>query len=213
MAARGCQGTRRRAHIDSCLSGSRPLAFFRLGSVGSAFLESLRWISRSIDALNSWVGRAVAWTTALVVLVVFVDVVMRYAFNTSFVFTQELEWHLFAFIFLMGAGYTLLKDGHVRVDIIYQRLGPKSKAWIDFFGVLLFLIPGCVMIIVTSSTFVANSWAVMEGSPDPGGLPYRFLLKACIPVGFVLVLLQGISLGIKSLLTILGESLDEEADD
>ena len=174
-------------------------------------MESLRWISRSIDTLNSWVGRAVAWTTALVVLVVFVDVVMRYAFNTSFVFMQELEWHLFAFIFLMGAGYTLLKDGHVRVDIFYQRLDPKSKAWIDFLGVLLFLIPGCVMIIATSSSFVSNSFAVMEGSPDPGGIPYRFLLKACIPVGFVLVLLQGVSLGIKSLLTILGESLDEES--
>ena len=173
-------------------------------------MESLRRISRSIDALNSWVGRAVAWTTALVVLVVFVDVVMRYAFNTSFVFTQELEWHLFAFIFLMGAGYTLLKDGHVRVDIIYQRLDPKPKAWIDLLGVLLFLIPGCVMIIATSAGFVSSSFAVMEGSADPGGIPYRFVLKACIPVGFVLVLLQGISLGIKSLLTILGDSVDEE---
>jgi len=173
-------------------------------------LDSLKRISRSIDALNAWVGRAVAWTTALVVLVVFVDVVMRYAFNTSFVFTQELEWHLFAFIFLMGAGYTLLKDGHVRVDIVYQRLSPKSKAWIDFLGVLFFLIPGCVMIIATSASFVANSWAVMEGSADPGGIPYRFALKACIPIGFVLVLLQGISLGIKSLLIILGQSPDQD---
>ena len=175
-------------------------------------MEALRRLSHWFDTLNLWVGRGVAWATALVVLVVFIDVVMRYVFNTSFVFTQEFEWHLFAFIFLMGAGYTLLKDGHVRVDIIYQRLSPKSKAWIDFIGVLFFLIPGCVLIIVTSSGFVASSWAVMEGSPDPGGIPYRFLLKACIPVGFVLVLLQGISLGIKSLLTILGANRDVEAD-
>lgn len=176
-------------------------------------LHALKKISRSIDILNLWVGRGVAWATALVVVVVFVDVVMRYVFNTSFVFTQELEWHLFAFIFLMGAGYTLLHDGHVRVDIFYQRLGPKAKAWIDFIGVLLFLIPGCVMIIATSWSFVANSLAVLEGSPDPGGIPYRFLLKACIPAGLTLLLLQGLSLGAKSLLTILGHELEAEVGD
>ena len=130
---------------------------------------------------------------------------MRYVFNTSFVFTQELEWHLFAFIFLMGAGYTLLKDGHVRVDIFYQSMSAKSQAWINLLGVLFFLVPGCIMIIATSLSFVSNSWSVMEGSPDPGGIPYRFLLKACIPAGFILVLLQGFSLGIKSLLVIVGE--------
>ncbi len=165
----------------------------------------LKKLSRWIDTLNEWVGRGVAWVTFLVVLVVFVDVVMRYVFNTSFVFTQELEWHLFAFIFLIGAGYTLLKDGHVRVDIVYQRLGPKGQAWINLIGVLLFLLPGCYMIIATSLQFVYNSWTVMEGSPDPGGIPYRFILKACIPVGFILVMLQGISLGIRSFFTIKGE--------
>ncbi len=165
----------------------------------------LKKLSRWIDTLNEWVGRGVAWVTFLVVLVVFVDVVMRYVFNTSFVFTQELEWHLFAFIFLIGAGYTLLKDGHVRVDIVYQRLGPKGQAWINLIGVLLFLMPGCYMIIATSLQFVYNSWTVMEGSPDPGGIPYRFILKACIPVGFILVMLQGISLGIRSFFTIKGE--------
>lgn len=168
-------------------------------------MQVLKALSRWIDALNTWVGRFVAWSTGLVVVVVFVDVVMRYAFNTSFVFTQELEWHLFAFIFLMGAGYTLLHDGHVRVDIFYQRLSPRSQAWINLVGVLLFLIPGCIMIIVTSLNFVYNAWTVMEGSPDPGGIPYRFVVKACIPVGFTLVLLQGLSMGIKSLFTILGE--------
>jgi TRAP-type mannitol/chloroaromatic compound transport system permease small subunit len=148
------------------------------------------------------VGRFVAWTTALVVVVVFVDVVMRYLVNTSYVFTQELEWHLFAFIFLIGAGYTLLKDGHVRVDIIYQRLTPKAQAWVNLVGVLFFLIPGCLMIIVTSMKFVQSSFAVMEGSPDPGGIPFRWVIKACIPLGFTLVLMQGISMGFKSILTI-----------
>ena len=173
-------------------------------------MNFFRILCHGIDKLNEWVGRGVAWVTFVVVMVVFVDVVMRYAFNTSFVFTQELEWHLFAVIFLMGAGCTLLRDGHVRVDIIYQRLGPKAQAWINLIGVLLFLIPGCYMIIATSVNFVYNAWAVLEGSPDPGGIPYRFIIKACIPAGFVLILLQGISLGIRSFFVIIGKDLDEQ---
>ena len=173
-------------------------------------MSFFRILCRWIDTLNIWVGRGVSWVTFLLVIVVFTDVVMRYAFNTSFVFVQELEWHLFAFIFLIGAGNTLLNDGHVRVDIIYQRLSPKGKAWINFIGVLLFLIPGCYLIITTSSKFVCHSWSVMEGSPDPGGIPYRYLIKSCIPVGFILVLLQGISLGIKSFFTIIGKDLETE---
>jgi TRAP-type mannitol/chloroaromatic compound transport system permease small subunit len=167
-------------------------------------MSALQTIARWIDTFNEWVGRGVAWVSLALVLVVFVDVVMRYLFKTSFVFTQELEWHLFAFIFLMGAGYTLLKDGHVRVDIFYQRLGYKARAWVNLIGVIFFLIPGCTMIILTSLVFVENSWSILEGSPDPGGIPFRFIIKGCITVGFLFLLLQGISLGIHSLMQILG---------
>ena len=173
-------------------------------------MKFLLKIAKGIYVLNEWVGRGVAWVTLGLVLVIFVDVVMRYMFRTSFVFTQELEWHLFAFIFLIGAGYTLLHDGHVRVDILYQRLGTRGKAWINLVGVLLFLFPGCIMIIVTSFKFVYTSWAIMEGSPDPGGVPFRFIVKGTIPVGFCLLLLQGTSLGIHSLLQILGMEKTEE---
>ncbi|MFH1983568.1 MAG: TRAP transporter small permease subunit [Pseudomonadota bacterium] len=171
-------------------------------------MNIIKWIVNAIDTLNLRVGTAVSWVSGLVVVVVFADVVMRYAFNISYVFTQELEWHLFAFIFLMGAGYTLLKDGHVRVDIIYQRCSPKSQAWINLLGVIFFLIPGCYLIIATSWLWVQNSWAIMEGSPDPGGIPYRYIVKGCVPVGFSLILLQGISLGLKSFMTILGRDIN-----
>jgi len=184
-----------------------PMMLFISSDEALIFLSALcRWI----DTLNRWVGHGVAYVTSLLIIVVFMDVVMRYAFSTSFVFIQELEWHLFAFIFLMGAGYTLSKDGHVRVDIIYQRMDPKAQAWINFIGVLVFLLPGCYMVIVTSVNFVYNSWTVLEGSPDPGGIPYRFILKSAIPLGFILIMLQGISLSIRSLFTIMGKDIDAD---
>lgn len=173
-------------------------------------MRFLRTISRSIDGLNEWVGQGVAWVTFLMVVVVFVDVVMRYLFQTSFVFTQELEWHLFAAVFLLGSGYTLLHEGHVRVDIVYQAIGEKAKAWVNLIGVFLFLIPGCYMVVETSLSFVADSWSVLEGSADPGGVPFRFIIKSAIPVGFSLMLIQGISLAIKSFLVIADEPLVEE---
>jgi TRAP-type mannitol/chloroaromatic compound transport system permease small subunit len=167
-------------------------------------MEGIKRLCRWIDALNALVGKGVSWITLLVVVVVFVDVVMRYAFNTSFVFTQELEWHLFGFIFLMGAGYTLLRDGHVRVDIFYQRLTPRGQAWVNLLGVLLMLLPGCYLVVVTGFGFAKTAWLTLEGSPDPGGIPYRFLLKSCIPIGFGLMALQGVSLGLKSLMVLRG---------
>jgi TRAP-type mannitol/chloroaromatic compound transport system permease small subunit len=160
--------------------------------------------------MNRWIGEGVSWVTLGLVLVVFIDVVMRYGFNTSFVFTQELEWHLFAFIFLIGAGYTLLTDDHVRVDIVYQRLSPKARAWVNLIGVIVFLLPGCTMLIVTSWKFTYNAWTILEGSPDPGGIPYRFIIKGTITVGFLLLALQGISMGVHSLFQLLGIEKPEE---
>ena len=173
-------------------------------------MNVLKTLIRWIDGLNEWIGRGVAWVTLALVLVIFTDVVMRYLLNKSFVFTQELEWHLFGFIFLIGAGYTLLHDGHVRVDIIYQRLGFKGQAWINLMGVIVFLIPGCLMIIITSFKFVLTSFLILEGSPDPGGIPLRFIVKGFIPAGFSLLLLQGFSLAIHSLLQILGVETPKE---
>jgi TRAP-type mannitol/chloroaromatic compound transport system permease small subunit len=175
-------------------------------------MNVLKSISYWIDEINERIGRMVAWVSLGLVVVIFADVVMRYLFNTSYVFTQELEWHLFAFIFLIGAGYTLLHDGHVRVDIIYQRLGLKGRAWINLFGVLLFLIPGCIMVMTTSWKFMMHSFEILEGSPDPGGIPLRFIVKGFIPAGFFLLLLQGLSLGIHSLLQILGIETEERKE-
>ncbi|MEX1300374.1 MAG: TRAP transporter small permease subunit [Desulfotignum sp.] len=166
-------------------------------------------VATRIDACNEWVGRLVSWVVVFLVAVVFIDVVMRYAINTSFVFTQELEWHLFGFIFLMGAGYTLLYDQHVRVDVVYQRLPPRGQAWINVLGCIFLLFPGALLIIYTSFGFAWEAFAFMEGSPDPGGIPFRFIIKSCVPLGFVLLLFQGVSMFIRNLAILLTPPSDD----
>ena len=173
-------------------------------------MEILRSVCRWIDSINEWIGRGVAFITVGLVVVMFSDVVMRYLFKKSFVLVQELEWHLFGFIFLIGAGYTLLYDGHVRVDVIYQKLKPVAKAWINLLGTIFFLIPGCLMVIITSWKFTHNSWMVFEGSPDPGGIPLRFIIKGAITVGFALLLMQGLALGLRSLTQIMDKGKTKE---
>lgn len=173
------------------------------------------WMVRVIkgaEVLNREVGRVLSWMSLLMVVVVTVDVIMRYAFGMSYVFTQELEWHLFGAFFLICGGYTLLHDAHVRVDIFYQRLSPKGRAWIDLLGVLFFLLPGCYLVITTSWFYTLNSWAIREGSPDPGGIPARYILKAAIPAGFVLMAAQGVSMGLRSLLTLFDRPYEAEQE-
>lgn len=166
-------------------------------------------IIRCIDWFNRQAGKLAGWVAFLMVVLVTGDVIMRYLFNTSYVFIQELEWYLFGVLFLLGAGYTLYVDGHVRVDVLYQRFGRKGQAWVNLFGVLLFLLPGCVVVFDTAWQFFMQSVSQLEGSPDPGGIPARFVLKFFIPLSFFLIGLQGISLALKSLMTILGKPCGE----
>jgi TRAP-type mannitol/chloroaromatic compound transport system permease small subunit len=155
-----------------------------------------------IDKLNTKLGILSSWLTLVLVLVTCYDVFTRYILNKSSIALQELEWHLFAVIFLMSAAYTLIKDDHVRVDVLYSRFNNEQKAWINFLGSVFLLIPFCVLVIYTSKDFVLNSFMFKETSPDAGGLPARYILKSFIPVSFVFLLLQGLSLAFKSFLEI-----------
>lgn len=164
--------------------------------------KTLLTLSRAIDQLNETVGRSVAWLTTVLVLVIGYDVAARYLFNTSSAGVVELEWHLFSFIFLLGAAYALKHDRHVRVDVFYQSFTIRQQAWVNLIGTLLFLLPFCYVILVESWQFTVNAWSMQEGSPDPGGLPARYVVKAAIPIGFLLLLLQALSLLFTSLLTL-----------
>ncbi len=167
-------------------------------------MNFLKKVSQLIDSFTEKIGLLVTWLTTILVLNVFYDVIMRYVFHRGNIAVQEMEWHIFSVIFLIGAAYTLKKDGHVRVDILYTKFSNKQKAWVDFIGTFIFLIPFCVIIICSSLNFISASWAVREISPDPGGLPGRYILKAMIPTGFILLIIQGISQAIKNLLVITG---------
>ena len=168
-------------------------------------MSFLKSYIRFVDSINEKLGILVSWITTFMVLVVCYDVVTRYFLKKSSVAVQELEWHLFAIIFLVGAAYTLKYDRHVRVDVLYMKFKPKTKAWVNFLGSLIFLLPVCLIGIWSSKNFVINSFLIGEGSPDPGGLPARYILKAVIPIGFFLLLLQGMALSFRSLIEITGK--------
>lgn len=168
----------------------------------------MKQLSLFIENLIEVTGKIVSWLSIVLVAIIGVDVLLRYAFNKSTAALFELEWHLFAIIFMIGAAYTLKYDKHVRVDVFYTNFSKKRKAWINLVGTVFFLIPFCVVIIVTSIPFVIASYNIMESSADPGGLPYRYIIKATIPIGISLLLLQGISELLKSLIAILNKETE-----
>ena len=160
--------------------------------------KTLLRIALSIDSINDRIGRGVAWLTTILMIVICIDVVLRYLFSNTKTWVIELEWHIFSVIFLIGAAYTLLHDKHVRVDLFYEKMSDKRKALVDTFGLLLFLIPWAIVIIYYGFEYTANSFSFRQGSPQPGGLPARYVIKSCIVIGFVLLVFQGLSEVIKS---------------
>jgi len=162
-------------------------------------------VARVIDALNEAIGVSVAWLALLMVLVEFVVVLMRYVFGVGSVKMQESIVYMHAIVFMVAAGYTLLHNGHVRCDVFYAAAPPRKKALIDLFGVLVFLLPTCVLIAWVGWPYVAAAWAVREGSPEGSlGIPGVYLLKSVILVFAALVALQGTALAARSVLRLAG---------
>ena len=162
----------------------------------------LQSIVRISSELNEWVGRKVSWLTTVLVLIVCMDVLARYFFKDTAAWVMELEWHIFALIFLLGAGYAFKHDRHVRVDLFYSNFSERNKAWVNLWGGILFLVPWCLLIIFTSYGFIKESYLVGETSPNPNGLPARYLIKSAILIGMFLLMLQGLASIASSWLTI-----------
>ena len=153
-----------------------------------------------IERFNAALGRVSAWLVVGLVGLTLYDVTMRYLFRSGSIAAQELEWHLFGIIILLGAAWTLQRDEHVRVDLFYAsaRLSDRHRAIINIAGNLLFLLPFAVLIIWSSVPFVHDAFVRGEISPDPGGLTHRWLLKAVIPLGFGMLAAQAIVNTIRS---------------
>ncbi|MCB0655778.1 MAG: TRAP transporter small permease subunit [Saprospiraceae bacterium] len=160
---------------------------------------------KKLNLVNEWVGKSISWVSTLLVLLIFIEVIVRKLFSLDKIWVSELSWHLFAAMFLFSAGYTLRADQHVRVDVFYQNLTARKQAWINLIGSVLLLIPWCLIIIYTSFQYAMNSWLIGEKSPDPGGLPARYLIKFTITAGFLLLLYQAVILILQSLRTIRGK--------
>ena len=156
-------------------------------------VDFLETVDRALSAMSAGVGRIVAWLTPVMVLLTFAIVVMRYGFDFGRIYLQELVMYLHAAVFMLAAAWTLQQDGHVRIDVLYQRLPPRRQAWVDLFGTLLLLWPTAAVLFVLSFDYAQKAWVLGEGSRETGGLPLLYLLKSVIPLTSGLLMVQALA--------------------
>jgi len=163
-------------------------------------------IAETIERFIDWSGRAVSWLTLFMVITTFAVVVLRYLFDSGWIAVQESIGFMHATVFLIGAAYTLQQEGHVRVDIFYSHFGERARAWVDLCGALFMLMPFMIFIGWISWEYVIESWNVLEGSREAGGLPGVFLLKSLILLMAALLMLQAAAQVTHAIQTILNKN-------
>ncbi len=167
-------------------------------------MNALLGFSRGVDRLNEAVGKATIWLILIVVVISAGNAVFRYAFDWSSNGLLEIQWYIFSAIFLFCAGYVLNKNEHIRIDVIAGRLSPRAQNWIDVFGIVVFLLPMVIMTMLLSWPVFMNAWHTGEVSANPGGL-VRWPVRLLLPVGFFLLLLQGLSELVKRIAFLTGK--------
>ena len=175
-------------------------------------MQALLKLSRAIDALNENVGKATIWLVLVVTLISAVNAFVRYAFNYSSNGFLEIQWYLFSAIFLLCAGYALKRNAHVRIDVVSSRFSPRTLAWIDIIGTIFFLAPMACAVLYLSWPIVLESYRTTEYSSNAGGL-IVWPVRALVPAGFFLLILQGISELIKRFAFLKGLIADPNAKD
>ena len=154
-------------------------------------------LAARIERFVDRVGRGISWLALVIVVLMSVNVILRYLFSIGSVWGQELEWHLLVPLIVFGSAYALRHGEHVRVDIVYGRLSPKTRTRVDLLSALL-AVAIAALFVWLSLHYVEQAYVIDEGSPDPGGLPHRYLLKSLLPIGFALFLVQGIAWALRS---------------
>ncbi|HDY7476920.1 TPA: TRAP transporter small permease subunit [Vibrio vulnificus] len=162
-------------------------------------MRNLIYIERLFNRFGDLLGWVSSVLFILLLANVVYDVVMRYVFNDVSIAFQEMEWHLFSAVFLLGIPFALKAGGHVRVDLFYERLSHRAQAIIDLLGTIFFLFPFCLLVAWFGIDFAKESYALGETSGDPGGLPYRWVIKAIIPLSFLFMAISGVGLLLHSL--------------
>ena len=158
-----------------------------------------------IDAFTDRSGRLLAWLALGMALVTALIVVLRYGFNIGSIMAQEAVIYMHGSLFMLGAAYALKTGAHVRVDIFYRDFSPRARAWVNSLGAIVFLLPLCIFICFISWNYVAESWAIREVSPEPGGLPAVFVLKSLMPLMAFNLFLQGLAETLRSALVLVEE--------
>ena len=158
-----------------------------------------------IDAINERIGQAVSWMTLFMVLTTLAIVILRKGFDLGWMAMQESVLYLHAAVFMAGAAFALRHEAHVRVDILYRRFPDRIQGWIDLVGTVFLLFPVCGFIAWMSWEYVAQAWALKEGSREAGGLPWVYLLKTLIPLACVLLIIQGVAQMMRTILCLRGE--------
>ena len=151
------------------------------------------WFSRLIDPLLVKIGDAVSWLWLALLAVIVCNVVLRYAFAEGRIEFEEIQWHLYSAGFMFGLSYALQADAHIRVDVLHERFRPVTQAWIDLYGLILFVLPFVALMLIYGARFVADSFATGEVSSSPGGLPYRWAIKSVLVIGFALLGIAALS--------------------
>ncbi|MCD8212849.1 MAG: TRAP transporter small permease subunit [Campylobacter sp.] len=155
-------------------------------------------LEKFFDKAADIIGFICMFAMSLMIIDVFLNVVARYFFQYGNVGFQELEWHCFAIVFLLGMNYALKEDSHVRVDIFYAKFSPRTKALVNMIGTIVFIVPFALLVSNLSIDFVTEAYGSNEGSADPGGLPYRWIIKSFIPLSFYLLIFFAIGFFVKN---------------
>lgn len=150
-------------------------------------------VIKTMNNITDKVGELSSWLAVFMVVIISLDVIIRYLFQFTFIWIVELEIYLFGFMFLLGSGYALKHEKHVRVDVFYSKMTNRNKAFMDLFGGLFYMVPWCLVVMSGSWKYAYSSFLMGEGSAQPGGLPALYILKFAIFLGFTLLLFQGIA--------------------
>jgi TRAP-type mannitol/chloroaromatic compound transport system permease small subunit len=175
-------------------------------------MPQLTILADRIDRLNGAIGRAASWCALAIVLIGFAVVLMRYVLGLGSIWLQESILYAHAALFLLTAAWTLKEGGHVRVDVFYAGASPRTRAWIDFFGALLLLLPFALALMFLALPYVERSWAILERSRETSGLPLVYLLKTLIPLFALLLALQGVAQAIRAVGVLIPPPLAGEGD-